>query len=355
MTVMSKIELPRTERVMRGLVEKRILDTYTILVKVRGSEGFLHSENSNRETLYDIASIGKVAVTAPLVLHAVGEGRLSLEDPLERFFEGVPEDKRGITVAQLLLHTSGILREYEREAFYPEIRKGKDAMARFILGTKLGFAPGTHCAYSCFGYLLLGFIVEKVYGKRLDAVYEDEIRSRLGFGVIFNPALDTPNMAETHYRAEIGDCACADDIVYEMKGVAGNGASFCSVGTMQKMVDAWMARDERLYSRALFEASEKNYTPALELDRGLGWQIVMPRYAQTGGLFAPGSFGHAGNTGTSVFMSREQEMSVILFTNATRQGYKRTQFERAEYEVTMAMREQVHGAIREDLVAQNMG
>ena len=64
----------------------------------------------NADTYFDIAGMGKVLVTAPLIFQLIGQKKVSLDDTLDRFFSDVPAEKREITVRQLLTHTSGIFR-----------------------------------------------------------------------------------------------------------------------------------------------------------------------------------------------------------------------------------------------------
>ena len=89
---------------------------------------------SVRTRYFDIASMGKALITAPLILRAVGEGKISLDDTLDRFFV-IPEcpdkeTKKHITITQLLTHTSGIV----RIPLSPEAAaKGNDALAEQII------------------------------------------------------------------------------------------------------------------------------------------------------------------------------------------------------------------------------
>ncbi len=341
------MKLTATEKYMKQRLDEGFLDTYVIMVGNGGDEAVISSDNANSDTLFDIASMGKVLVTSTLILRAAGEGLLGLDDTLAKYYPDCPDDKRGITIHQLLCHTSGIMRV---ELPDDVVAGGKDAIVRFVLSRPLGFKPSTNYIYSCCGYLLLGFIAEKAYGAPLDKLFEKYIKQPLGLTrSCFNMPENTPNAALTHYRATAGSCMVADSIVYKLGGVAGNGASFWTANDIRRYIGAVLSYSELLYPREYYELAERDYTPDFDEGRGLGWQIVDSRYPQTGKLFPAGSFGHCGNTGTSFFMNRAENRYAIVLTNATRFSYMKYDYKRCDYESVMLMREQVHNAILQDI------
>lgn len=110
-------------------------------------------------TWFCIGSIGK-DFTDAAVLKLESQGKLSVEDPLSRFFDDVPADKKAITIHQLLWHSSG-LDEYNGDD--NETLDYAEGMRR-IFAQKLRFEPGTDRQYSNSGFTLLAAIVEKVSG-----------------------------------------------------------------------------------------------------------------------------------------------------------------------------------------------
>ncbi|MEU4805497.1 serine hydrolase domain-containing protein [Actinosynnema sp. NPDC023587] len=134
---------------------------------------------------FRIGSTTKMYV-ATAVLKLVGEGRLSLEDTVERWLPGVVSgngnDGRKITVRQLLQHTSGLY-DYTRDL--PQSLEGflrtrfdtvTDTEAtRMALSHAPDFAPGTAWSYSNTGYLLVGMIIEEVAGRS----WRDEVTARI--------------------------------------------------------------------------------------------------------------------------------------------------------------------------------
>lgn len=362
------MKLEETKKYLDRRIDEGFLDTYVVMVTDGGDEGLISSPNAGADTLFDIASMGKVLVTATLILRAAGEGLLGLDDTLAKYYPDCPDEKRKITLRELLLHTSGILRvELPDEVvgadahdivmcgkrgsyadiITPEV---KDRIARYVLSRPLGFAPSTSYVYSCCGYLLLGFIAEKVYGDNLDILFDKYIKQPLGLTrSCFDMPEGTPDSALTHYRAAAGDCMVADSIVYKLHGVAGNGASFWTANDIRRYILALLDYSELLYPREYYDLAERDYTPDFEEGRGLGWLIVDSRYKQTGRLFPRGSFGHCGNTGTSFYINRELGRHAIILTNATRFSYMAHDYKYCDYNSVMLMREDIHNAILRDI------
>lgn len=121
-----------------------------------------------------VSTIGSITkqFTGAAILTLVEDGLVAVDDPITRYFEVVPEDKRAITVHQLLTHTSGIV-DLEGLGDWDPIER--DEFVRRALAQDLEFAPGERHEYSNAGYSLLGAILEKVTGKS----YEEYLRQRL--------------------------------------------------------------------------------------------------------------------------------------------------------------------------------
>jgi len=123
------------------------------------------------------ASLSK-QFTATLVMQLVEQGRLALTDSLPRFFQAVPPDKRGITVQQLLTHTSGLTSYHDADGASPATR---EEWVRSLLATPLDFTPGSRAAYSNSGFSLLAAIVEQVSGHPFEEVARDRLFVPAGF------------------------------------------------------------------------------------------------------------------------------------------------------------------------------
>lgn len=339
-----------TKNLAESLKNDKLLDLYGIFVCRGENKTFLHSENVNSDTYFDIASMGKILVTATLILKAVGEGKLSVNDTLDKFFKNVPDDKKKITIKQMLTHTSGIVRcPIPREV----ADRGNEKTAEHIIGNPLAYEPGEGKIYSCNAYILLGFIIEKIYNLPLDEVFYKYTKPALGLTKsCFNIAVDEENAARSYSRREVGEYRADDENVYNMRGIAGSGAQFWTMADMEKFCDAIMEKSEKLYPKEIYDLAEQSYTGKLGDDaNGLGWLMVDERYKQTGNLFPDGSFGHCGHTGCSFFFNRKENMYVAILTNATRNLWLKNNCTGYDYGIICKMRENIHNAIAEDLKA----
>src|SRR3954468_6637644 len=128
---------------------------------------------------FRVGSVTKTFV-ATVVLQLAGEGRLALEDTVERWLPGLVPGGANITIRQLLNHTSG-LGDYADDAFVRRVLEDPGRVwapkELIAVGTSHPppFGPGAGLAYSSTGYIVLGLIVEKATGNQLST----ELRRRI--------------------------------------------------------------------------------------------------------------------------------------------------------------------------------
>lgn len=153
-----------------------------------GEKGYVASD---AKTKYRIGSITKM-FTAALVFALVEEGKLKLDDTLDKFFPEIPNAKK-ITVAQMLNHRSGIHNitdDAQHYLSYYRRPQTHEQMLAIIAKTTPDFEPGAKAAYSNSNYILLGYIIEKASKKSFEAVLNEKILSKI-------------NLTDTYYGAKI--------------------------------------------------------------------------------------------------------------------------------------------------------
>lgn len=133
-----------------------------ILKKGYGYKDFTERTLNDANTLYQVASITKT-FTAGLILRLIETGKISLNEKLNAFYPGLPSADH-ITIEQLLTHTSGISDKSGDTAF--NVYRGNDepSFIAMLQQRQLDFAPGSQYAYSNAGYILLGYIAQKITG-----------------------------------------------------------------------------------------------------------------------------------------------------------------------------------------------
>lgn len=121
-------------------------------------------------TVVQIGSCTKdFTIVAILQLHE--RGLLNVKDPIAKYFKNVPEDKRSITIRNLLTQKSGLI-DHIGGDFEPAT---KDSIVRGALSTQLLFALGSSRSYSNMAFNLLAAIIEDVSKQSFDAYVHDHI------------------------------------------------------------------------------------------------------------------------------------------------------------------------------------
>ncbi|HMQ08804.1 MAG TPA: serine hydrolase domain-containing protein [Saprospiraceae bacterium] len=132
-------------------------------------------------TIFDIGSVTK-QFTGAAILKLQMQGKLSVHDPVSKYIKQVPEDKKQITIHQLLIHSSGLPHALGND--YDLL--SKESFIDKALASELKFTPGSRYEYSNVGYSLLAAIIERVSGN----TYEEYLNQNL-----FQPA----GMKQTGY------------------------------------------------------------------------------------------------------------------------------------------------------------
>ena len=127
--------------------------------------GWADKENKIPFTPTTLASMGSItkAFTAAGIMKLVEQGKLSVNDPLKKFFPQVPVDKAGITIHQLLTHSSGFHEFLQNDGGDYEKIETADFLKR-AFSEPLAFKPGEKAVYTNVGMSVLGIIIEQVSG-----------------------------------------------------------------------------------------------------------------------------------------------------------------------------------------------
>jgi D-alanyl-D-alanine carboxypeptidase len=131
-------------------------------------------------TVFEIGSISKQFVSTAIML-LVEDGRVDLDDGIHRYLADLPSEWLGVTIRQLLTHTSGIP-DYEEIQTYEayRFRFTPEQIIRVAHSRPMDFEPGMGWFYSNTGYFLLSLIVERVEGHPLGRVLQSRIFEPLG-------------------------------------------------------------------------------------------------------------------------------------------------------------------------------
>lgn len=146
--------------------------------------GFKNVESkspNNENTIFQIGSITK-QFTATVILKLAEQHKLNISDKLSKYYPNYPKGD-SITIEHLLTHTSGVF-NYTNDVEFMKIEATKPAteaqMLALFKDKPLDFSPGTRWSYSNSGYMLLGYIIQKVTQKPYEEVVHETIFKPLG-------------------------------------------------------------------------------------------------------------------------------------------------------------------------------
>ena len=272
------------------------------------------------DTVFDLGSITKPVATATSLMILLERGKVRLNDPVSRYLpEYVEERKDEITLYNLLTHTSGL------PAWRPLYKKCKSRwdFLKELCRMKLEYPPGSKVVYSCLGFILLTFIIERIAGESLASFSRDEIFKPLGMkDTLFNPPGEMRDrIAATEkcsWRRRILIGEVHDENAFGMGGVSGNAGLFSTAIDLAIFAQTFLNMGEygqnRILSPLTVKLMTRNHTPELNEPRGLGWALKS-NGSSAGDLLSPFTFGHTGFPGCSLWIDPEEDLIVILLTN----------------------------------------
>ena len=228
------------------------------------------------DTIFDIGS-GVKAFTATAIMQLEAQGKLKTSDQITKYFRDVPADKIGITIHQLLTHTSGLSFDYFYDEATPaqrEIMRDRDRYTKSVLSYPLAFKPGEGRLYSNTGFSLLAIIIEDLSGQS----YEQYVWEHL-----FKPA----GMTETGYyiprnlrRVARGYNDGDVDYGYPWEtqwenqkplwDLKGNGGMLTTLDDLFKWMTA--IKGEKVVSQESKDKMFQVYYP--KSDQGYGWNVA---------------------------------------------------------------------------------
>lgn len=237
-----------------------------LLSKGYGLANREHDVPNTPKTIFRIGSLGK-QFAAAAVMQLQEQGKLDVEDTITKYIPDYPKGNI-ITLHHLLTHTSGIPNLTD----FPEHRKTimiPSPVEKTILRFKdkpLEFAPGEKFKYCNSGWLLLGYIIEKVSGK----TYEDYLEE-----YIFGP-LNMTNSGYDHHSTIMKNRASGYHITKE--GPVNAPYIDMSIphagGALYSTVEDMLLWDQSLYTEKILTTAslEKMFTP-FKGNYGYGWRI----------------------------------------------------------------------------------
>jgi CubicO group peptidase (beta-lactamase class C family) len=288
-----------------------------------------HSACVEPDTIFDLASLTKVLATTMAVMQLYDRQQLALDVPvaewLPEFAAADPSDTRRsrVTLRMLLDHSSG-LPGYARLF---ESAHSRSAMLKACVEQPLTADPGTRAEYSDIGFILLGHLVEKLTGERLDSYCRREIFEPLGMSTTrFCPGREMrasvpPTEDDRSFRHRTIQGEVHDENACVMDGVAGHAGLFSNVVDPLRVATCMLTGGVtpsrvQLFSTQTVALFAKPSEEPPGTSRALGWDTPSAP-SSAGNFFAQRSIGHLGFTGTSLWIDLDAGIAVTLLTNRT--------------------------------------
>ncbi len=293
-----------------------------------GQHTYAGNRSTRKSDIFDLASITKVIATTSAVMKLVEKGELDLNEKVVTYlpeFKGKqPEyfqQKGETTIKHLLTHTAGLppFRQY----YFMEASSNVRLDSVFNTEPILKLEEDTK--YSDVGLIILGKVTEKVSGLTLDKLADSLIFKPIGMNTTFyNPPKEkhhriVPTEIVDGYRTGLIHGEVHDENAHSLNGVAGHAGLFSTAEDLavftQMMLNGGIYGWKRIFKEETIDLFTTRANVVASSSRCLGWDS--PSGKASGGVYLrDNSFGHTGYTGTSLWIDPENDIFVILLTNA---------------------------------------
>ncbi len=295
------------------------------------------SQPATLQTIYDLASLTKPLVTGLLCARSIENEALGLDDEVSKYLaEFDRDDKRTITIRQLVTHTSGLP---AWRPLYLLADSREEALAA-IAAQALEYKPGERVIYSDLGFIALGSLLQRITSLQLADLAMKEIFTPLSLKrTVFNPtaamrtgiaACETGNAYERDmcerdfpgktyggWRDEIIWGAVHDGNAHFLGGAAGHAGLFSTAHETLTLANQFVAGLSQLLSPATCDLFLQNMSEGLNEARSFAWQLAATKDSTAGPNLPADAFGHTGFTGTSCWVDAGRQRVFILLTNRT--------------------------------------
>jgi CubicO group peptidase (beta-lactamase class C family) len=293
----------------------------TVYRKVYGRRAVEPSaEAMTEDTIFDLASLTKVCATTPALMLLLERGQVKLDEPVKTYLsEFARKGKDQVTIRHLMTHTSGLPPGIGGSGWSGQ--KGAIATA---CDCSLRNPPGKTFVYSDINFFVLGEVIQRVTGRKLEEFTRNEIYLPLQMQETsyLPPAAWLRRIAPTQpdEQGKMLRGAVHDPTARRMGGVAGHAGLFSTAADLARYARLYLGNGEVNGTR-LFQPDTVRLATTVQSPeggsarRGLGWDIDSPYAGPRGDRFPIGSYGHTGWTGTSLWIDPFSRTILIFLCN----------------------------------------
>ena len=292
------------------------------------------------DTIYDLASLTKPLVTGLVCAKLIERKELELGRIITFYFPEFGSYARQVngwdsSITQLLTHNSCLP---AWNPFYLMENNRPEILSKIIKMPLVWNQPLV--TYSDLNFLTLTFLIEKLYGKRIDEIAKQEIFEPLNLrDTFYNPPTELrEKIAASERGNEYEKQMCADlgfDVsnykwrdyqvwgevhdgnCYFMNGVSGHAGLFSTAEDVFIIAQQFLPQTTQLLKPETCDLFRRNFTEGLNEARSIAFQLAATENSTASEALSKDSFGHLGFTGTSIWIDPNPERIYILLTNRT--------------------------------------
>jgi CubicO group peptidase (beta-lactamase class C family) len=277
-------------------------------------------EPMTEDTIFDAASLTKILATAPAIMLLWERNQVRLDEPVATYIpEFAGRNKEKITIRHLLTHTSGLNPGLSRNPDW----NGYEKAIALACAEKPTDPPGSIFRYSDINFIVLGEVVQRVSGSKLNEFVARELFKPLGM-------IDTSYLPAASVRGRIAPTeqignevlrgTVHDPTAQRMGGVAGHAGVFTTTADVARMARMFLHEGTIDGVRVFQPNTVRLMTsvqspPTVEARRGLGWDIDSDYSRPRGSIFPLGSYGHTGFTGVCLWVDPFSNSFWMFFSN----------------------------------------
>ncbi|MDP8254785.1 MAG: serine hydrolase domain-containing protein [Candidatus Alcyoniella australis] len=276
--------------------------------------------------IFDLGSLTKVICTTTLVMQAVDQGLMRLDQTVAELWPEFPAPWASkVTLTHLLSHSSGLA---ATRPYFEKMQGVGDILSRVAIDP-LDATPGRVSIYSDLGFMVLGRILEIHLGARLDQLFYTRVAQPLGLEQTFflpiergksSPQYPTERFVATERCRNRGRVLVAevhDHNAWAMGGVVGHAGLFGTASDVFRFgrmtLDSWQGRGPLPTEQVRLFANRAQIVQGS--DRALGWDTPSSGRSSSGTMFGSQAIGHLGYVGTSLWVDLQSGTLIVLLTN----------------------------------------
>lgn len=360
---MDRDKLQEINKIVNAAINNKEFPGAQVLVAKKGKVvyyeafGYLNydlREPVTKNTIYDLASITKVASTLQAIMMLYDQGKLDIDRPLSHY---LPElnatDKGKLIIKDILLHQAGLRAfypfynktiqagvKYNSEYFSEKLTRSdqikisdklfvnpslKDSVFKWVAESSLTHQPKQKYTYSDLGLLLMQQLVERITHRNLEDYIGANLYKPMGLiNMMFAP-LNKKSIAQIAPTENGGDFRSAsirgtvhDPNAALLGGNAGHAGLFSNAWDlarlMQMNLNGGNYDDLNYFSKNTIDFFTKKSSSISH--RAIGWNRPSgPRDGTVSEFASASTYGHTGFTGTAVWVDPENEMIFVFLSN----------------------------------------